>query len=211
MTTSPVPEGDDAERLGTAPDAARWLDEHGDALFRYARSRVSTREQAEDLVQDALVAAIQSRRRFEGRSTVRTWLLSILRRKIVDHYRRASEGHPAAGAGAGGDADPIRGHFFDEGRHWRKALSSWKTPAEAMESREFWDVLDSCLGRLPRPLASAFALRELEGLEMGEVREALSLNAGLLRIRLHRARLLLRECLERNWFGEDADGPTRSS
>jgi RNA polymerase sigma-70 factor (ECF subfamily) len=210
MTTGRGAE-DDAEGLGTAPDAARWLDEHGDALFRYARSRVSSRELAEDLVQDTLVAAIQASGRFGGRSTVRTWLLSILRNKIVDHYRRASEAIPAAGGEPWGEDDAVRGRFFTDGHHWRKALSKWETPPEAVESREFWDVLGSCLDRLPRPLASVFVLRTLEGLGMEEVREALSLNPGLLRVRLHRARLLLRECLERNWFGEDAGGPTRSS
>ncbi len=199
-------------------DASTWPDEHGDALYRYARLRVGRRELAEDLVQETFLAALQSRGRFRGGATVRTWLLSILRHKIVDHYRRASASRATAGGvddegavldpGAGGRADPVIGRFFDESGHWRKAPAAWRAPDRELEAREFRDVLDGCLGRLPGPLASAFVLRELEELEAAELCEVLGLSAGNLRIRLHRARLLLRECLERHGFGGE---PGRSS
>lgn len=204
--------------IGTG-DASAWPDEHGDALYRYARLRVGRRELAEDLVQETFLAALQSRGRFRGGATVRTWLISILRRKIVDHYRRAPAPAPTSGPGrheddgaldpeARGQADPVIGRFFDEAGHWRKAPVSWKAPDRELEAREFRDVLDGCLGRLPGPLASAFILRELEELESAELCEVLGLSAGNLRIRLHRARLLLRECLERHGFGGE---PGRSS
>lgn len=188
-------------------DAEDWLDQHGDALYRYARSRVGHRELAEDLVQDTLLAALESRARFQGRSSVRTWLLSILRRKVVDHYRRLGEARAAPVSDAIDGPDPVRPHSFNARGLWKSAPSSWKAPDQAVEDREFWDVLDGCLGRLPRVLAAAFVLRELEGLELPELRKTLSLSEGNLRVRLHRARLLLRECLERRWF---AEAPGRS-
>ena len=85
-------------------------------------------------------------------------------------------------------------------------MTSWKAPEQALEDREFWDVLDGCLARLPRSLSSVFVLRELEGLDTAELRRDLALSEGNLRVRLHRARLLLRECLEKHWFCEDHGG-----
>ncbi|MHB1561045.1 MAG: sigma-70 family RNA polymerase sigma factor [Isosphaeraceae bacterium] len=204
----------------TIGDVSTWPDEHGDALYRYARLRIGRRELAEDLVQETFLAAIQSRGRFRGSATVRTWLLSILRHKIVDHYRRA----PGQGAKSGRDddddaavsdpeagaqADPVIGRFFDEAGHWRKAPASWRAPDRELEAREFRDVLDGCLRRLPGSLASAFILRELEEIEVAELCEVLGLSAGNLRIRLHRARLLLRECLERHGFGGESGRSSR--
>lgn len=207
-------------------DASAWPEEHGDALYRYARLRVGRRELAEDLVQETFLAALQARGRFRGGATVRTWLLSILRHKIVDHFRRAPMAllgpGPGSAAGRDGDdggtdpdpgarvpADPVIGRFFDAKGHWRKAPAAWKSPDRELEAREFRDVLDGCLGHLPGSLSSAFILRELEELDPGELCEVLGLSAGNLRIRLHRARLLLRECLERHGFGAESGRSSR--
>ena len=85
------------------------------------------------------------------------------------------------------------------------AVTRWKTPPEILEDREFWTVLDACLARLPKTLASAFVLRELEDLETGQLCEILGLSPGNLRVRLFRARQLLRECLEERWFGIESE------
>src|SRR5262249_40918384 len=92
---------------------------------------------------------------------------------------------------------------------WKTAPASWKTPDKALEDREFWDVLEGCLSRLPRALSSVFVLRELEELEMTELRRTLALSEGNIRVRLHRARLLLRECLERRWSPAGPGGSGR--
>ncbi len=206
MNAQPTPRADDSETLSSAGDATAWLVEHGDALYRYARSRVGNRDAAEDLVQDAFVAALQSRDRFQGRATVRTWLLSILRHKIVDHYRRIAATLPAVEPDPAGRPDAVIDRYFSGKGLWKKAVASWKAPDQALEDREFWDVLDGCLGRLPRTLSSVFILRELEELDTAELRRILEVSESNLRVRLHRARLLLRECLEKNWFAETRDG-----
>lgn len=209
MAVQRMPDARDPGRPSAREEAASWLEEHGDALYRYARSRVGRRELAEDLVQDTFVAALQSRGRYQGTSSVRTWLISILRHKIIDQYRRAATAPAERAAGDGGD--PIGDAFFSPGGHWNRALASWKTPETDMQDREFRDVLDGCLGRLPRALASVFFLRELEGLEMAELRDRLALTEGNIRVRLHRARLLLRECLERRWFAAETRPPGRTT
>jgi RNA polymerase sigma-70 factor (ECF subfamily) len=205
--TSQASPANDPDGCRQAIEAERWLDEHGDVLYRYARTRVGHSELAEDLVQETLLAALAARDRFQGQSAIRTWLLAILKRKILDHYRRKSatphpnETHPERD----GPQDPLRRRLFDADGFFRQTPAPWKTPPEMLETREFWAVLDACLRRLPSPLASVFALRELEERPVDEIQRVLGLSPGNLRVRLYRARLLLRECLERRWFVPDPE------
>jgi RNA polymerase sigma-70 factor (ECF subfamily) len=210
MNARPTPQADDSGTLPSAGDPAAWPDEHGDALYRYARSRVGNRELAEDLVQDAFVAALQSRDRFQGRATVRTWLLSILRHKIMDHFRRAAGPSTAANADPDRGPDAVLDRNFNEKGLWKIQLASWKAPEQELEDREFWDVLEGCLSRLPRSLSSIFILREFEDLDSAQLRGVLALSEANVRVRLHRARLLIRECLEKHWFADTPDGSRRT-
>jgi RNA polymerase sigma-70 factor (ECF subfamily) len=210
MTAEPTSEADSQEAAVVRDDASAWLEQHGDALYCYARARLGARDLAEDLVQETLLAALEARQQFAGRSSVRTWLFSILRHKIVDFYRRGGAGGQPTGHGETlGSANGEHAFFTNEG-FWRSAPSSWKSPEEAFLDDEFWSVLDGCLGGLPRPLAQAFMLRELEQIEAEELCKILDLSPGNLRVRLHRARLLLRDCLEKQWFGSRSDEAPRS-
>lgn len=194
-------------------DPERWLEEHGDALFRYALSRGVRRDAAEDLVQECFLAALRARDRFEGDSSERTWLLAILRHKIIDHVRRRAATPVESGWNADEDGPPdaTLDRFFRADGAWRRGPSAWKLSPDPVESREFHELLDACLQRLPGPLAAAFLLREVEGLEMDAVRQRLVIASGNLRVRLHRARLLLRDCLGKHGFGEPADQPGSAS
>ncbi|MGD9720927.1 MAG: sigma-70 family RNA polymerase sigma factor [Pirellulales bacterium] len=200
MTLNKPRSGEQRDTGDRGVDAQQWLHDHGDALYRYARLRVARRELAEDLVQDTFLAAIQARRPFRGDSNVRTWLISILRRKIVDHYRKRSTTPDAETDSACSTLEHLR-IFADDGR-WRMSPAPWQTPCDLLENREFWDVFQACLAKLPARLASTFLLREFPDLQVGEPADSFAPNASNVRVRLHRARLSLRECLERNWFGE---------
>ncbi len=201
MTAKPTSETDSQEPPAPRDDASAWLEQHGDALYGYARARVGARDLAEDLVQETLLAALQASDRFASRSSVRTWLFSILRRKIVDLYRRGGAGRQSAGNGETLASPNREQAFFNGDDFWRNAPSSWKTPEQALLDDEFWNVLEGCLGGLPRGLAQAFMLRELDQVDAQELCAILGLTPGNLRVRLHRARLLLRDCLEKRWFG----------
>jgi len=211
MTAERTSETDSHEPPAPREDASGWLEQHGDALYGYARARVGARELAEDLVQETLLAALQSQDRFASRSSVRTWLFSILRHKIVDLYRRGGAGRQSAGNGEPLASQKSEHEFFTGAGFWQNAPSSWKTPEEAFLDDEFWSVLDGCLGDLPRSLARAFMLRELEHLDVEELCKILGLTPGNLRVRMHRARLLLRDCLEKRWFGSRSDEAPRTS
>ena len=115
--TSHFLDTDDASR-----DPEQWVDLYGNYMYRYALARVADPETAQDLVQEALVAAIQAFERFQGRSSIKTWLIAILKRKIVDHYRRASNRQVTDDIEA--IANNVDNMFNDTG-HWRVAPNEW--------------------------------------------------------------------------------------
>ena len=97
------------------------------------------------------------------------------------------------------------------GGHWRKGPASWSgNPSREMETKEFWEVFGGCMSKLPQGLADAFFLRELDGLSADEVQDALGITPANFWKRLHRARSLLRQCLESSWFSQRTKRSTPS-
>lgn len=192
------------QSLGRATDPSDWVDTHGDYLYRYALVRVRDTAVAEDLVQETLLAALQSRHAYAGRSAERTWLTGILKHKLVDHFRRASrQVHSSQPEGEEFEHDEL---FRSEGQ-WKdhfdptRAPVDWCAgPEELAEQGEFWEVFGKCIAPLPPRVGSAFTLREMEGLSSEEICEALGITVNNLWVMLHRARMHLRRCLELNWF-----------
>jgi RNA polymerase sigma-70 factor (ECF subfamily) len=181
-----------------APEA--WVDRYGDALYRYALLRLRSADLAADVVQDTFLEAFRVRHSFESRSTERTWLFGILRHKIIDQLRKRSrEGEvpdDRSAAHRADDASP-----FDRRGHWKITPASWAgDPSRVIETREFWDAFSDCLAELPHGLADAFFLRELDELDSDEVQRILQISPANFWKRLHRARMLLRQCLESRWF-----------
>ena len=193
-----------AESPKDTADCAAWLDEHGDYLYKYAIFRLRDESAAEDCVQETFLAALKARDKFEGRGSERTWLVGILKHKIIDHFRKLEREAPI---GEGVDEGPEHLEFFESTGQWTghwdadRAPSDWHaTPAELIERTDFWKIFSDCLTPLPKRTASAFTLREVDGLKSEEICEILSISANNLWVMLHRARLHLRNCLEVNWF-----------
>jgi len=180
-------------------DPEDWVDRHGDALYRYALLRLRTPDLAADVVQETFLEALRVRSSFLGRSSERTWLVGILRHKIVDQIRRVRRDLAVSnGVTANGTSESP----FDRRGHWRKGPADWGSdPSGEMETREFWDVFNACVSKLPQGLADAFFLRELDGLDAEEVQQILGITPANLWKRLHRARVCLRQCLDSGWFG----------
>jgi len=180
-------------------DPENWVGHYGDILFRYALRRVQRRDVAEDLVQETFLAALRARERFEARALERTWLLGILRHKIVDYIRRVSRERPLENELS---PDDVSEDFFDEKGMWTVKPSRWYgDPLEVLQEKEFWDKLTGCLAELPNRMAHAFALRELEEQDVEEVSQALGVTSNNLGVLLYRARQRLRHCLELKWPG----------
>ena len=179
------------DRAAESRDPSRWVDEHGDALFRFALLRVRDPDLAADLVQDTFLSGIKAFEGFRGGSTIRTWLTGILKHKIIDHYRRNKIEVVASDVGPEGT----------DLEHAESLAPAWKeSPESLVENREFWEVFTQCLDGLPEAHRRAFSMREFDGLTGEEIRKVLNVTPSNLWVMLHRARTKLRRCLEMNWF-----------
>lgn len=194
------------EPVAPSSDASGWLARHGDALYRYARLRLRSSHAAEDVVQETLLAALGTSSRpeaFAGRSSELTWLIGILRHKVVDSLRRASrESPPPEDA-----ALPAWEAFFQKQGKWHRKPSIWRgrganDPHAHLERAEFRTILVHCLERMPRRLAKVFMLREADEVSSDEICEVFDISAANLWTLLHRARTRLRDCLGVNGFNE---------
>jgi RNA polymerase sigma-70 factor (TIGR02943 family) len=182
-----------------------WVDEHGDALLSYALPRVRDRHAAEDLVQETFLAALRAQDTFRGESTRRTWLVGILRHKLLDHLRRQSRERPTE---ALEPDDPAVDGRFDAKGWWRQPPGGWTVdPAAVAEDQDFWRVFEECLAGLSEKLGRAFGLRVMAEIESEEVCKVLGITSTNLWVMLHRARARLRSCLEANWFGRAQEEP----
>jgi len=178
----------------------QWLDAHGDALYRYALLRMRDPHKAEEVVQETFLAALQARERFSGGASVRTWLIGILKHKILDQFRReAREVSLNDPKGPEGDDDDAWESRFSPDGHWSANIADWGNPDKVLEQGQFWSILQYCLDRLPERLARVFMLREM----MDESSEAIcrdfAITPANLWTMLYRARMGLRQCLERHW------------
>lgn len=185
----------------------KWVEQHGDCLFRYALLRLRNREVAEEVIQETLLAALQSREQFNGQSSERTWLIGILKHKIIDHYRRKSrEGSSdAAHEPLPWEQEELFRVSGQLAGHWKERPLEWGTdPSAALEKKEFWKALDRCLVSMPPRMAQIFVLREMEEMSTEELCKLFEISPSNLWVLLHRARMHLRRCLEQEYFAKQA-------
>lgn len=176
----------------------KWVDLYSDQLFRYAYSRTLNPELAEDLVQETFLSALHSKSSFKGSSSPKTWLIAILKNKIVDHYRRVSFEQPAAGFP--GDTDPII-DLFDQKGKWITEPARWEAdPQKLAENGQFWKTIQTCIANFPDRLSHIFTLRILNELTTQEITEIMDITKQNCWVLLHRARLSMKECLNVKWF-----------
>lgn len=182
---------------------ARWLDLYGDYLYSLAFTKVSHRETAEDLVQETLVAAIQALGSFRQQSSVKTWLTSILTHKIIDHYRKRDVLKNTVEYLAGTE-DDFTEHFFEKDNgHWLDATAPepWHEGADAtIDQQEFQQVMQRCIQKMPPRLIPVFIARFLEDQDADSICKDHALSSSNYWVILHRAKVLIRSCLEKNWF-----------
>jgi RNA polymerase sigma-70 factor (ECF subfamily) len=180
-------------------DPSTWVAQHGDYLFRYAMMRLRNRDLAENFVQETFLAALKNRDSFSGRSAEKTWMVGILKHKILDHYRKGFREKSVSELQI--DEEQTVDQFYDAVGHPKQYPRDWMPDPEALlHSKEFWKVFRECLAQLPERTASAFTMRELEDRSTEEICEELSVTPTNLWVMLHRGRLQLRALLEEKWF-----------
>jgi RNA polymerase sigma-70 factor (ECF subfamily) len=188
----------------TSPSAAQAaaIERERAYLLRYAKLQLRDPAQAEDAVQETLLAALEGVARFAGKSSLRTWLTGILKHKIIDHLRRSGREQPLAGADDDrSEADIVDALFAKDG-HWREFPAQWGNPDTALENSRFWAAFELCTQRLPARTARVFMMREIMDMPTEEICKELEITATNCWVMLHRARLTLRECFELQWFGK---------
>src|SRR5205809_393255 len=171
-----VTKGDEAKvatkrgaSAAAATDPERWVDEHGDVLYRYALERVRKPEVAQDLVQETFFAALRGYEKFAGQSSVRSWLCGILKHKLCDYYRK--RGRETSFTDLEFLADECAEKFVPEG-YWihMNGPKEWRPEAdEVMHRDEFWKTMRDCLSKLPERIATVFMMREMDEIESTEI------------------------------------------
>ena len=182
------------------------IESHRPYLVRYATAQLRDSALAEEAVQEALLAALEGVATFGARSSMRTWLTSILRFKVVDLQRRAvtERRHLAYEPAEAEEGDAWLDRLFDETGHWRDPPQAWADPEAALEQRRFWEAFEACLARLQPGHQRVFFKREVLGEDTDVICKEEGITPSNCWVILHRARIALRMCLERNWFGHEA-------
>lgn len=179
------------------------IESHRGYLLRFAVAKLRDGAQAEEVVQEALLAALEGAGGFSGQSSLRTWLTSILKFKIIDFQRRVISERAKFSSAAEDDdsANPEwTDRMFDDTGHWNSQVNEWANPDGALEQKQFFDAFEHCLDKLPKAAGRVFFKREVMGMDTEEICKEEGISASNCWVMLHRARLALRECLDRNWF-----------
>jgi RNA polymerase sigma-70 factor (ECF subfamily) len=183
----------------TTADFSEQIHAERSYLLRIARLQLRDADAAEDVVQDTLVAALEGAQRFAGKSSVKTWLVGILKHKIIDVIRQRMREPVASTLATDADLDASE-DFFDATGHWVSPPAAWCDATRALEEKQFFSMMDFCLEKLPANQGRAFMLREVFELDADEICKTLSITSTNLWVLLYRARLVLRECLEQHGF-----------
>ena len=174
-----------------------WISKYSDYLFNYTITRVNDREIAQDLVQDTFLAGLKSMKTFKGEASERTWLISILKRKIIDYYRKINSNKGKAEVRMAYNSDlETEGDWLEE----RVADPFDKTAEDTLENTELGTAIQRCLAKLPEKQATVFEMKTILNYETEAICNELNITASNLWVIIHRARTAMASCLEENWF-----------
>ena len=178
-------------------NANNWVDSYSDYLFNYTITRVNDKEIAQDIVQDTFFAGLKSMKNFKGEASERTWLISILKRKIIDHYRKINSKKGKAEVRMSYNSDTeSEGDWLEE----RVADNVDINAEETLINEELGSAILDCLNKLPEKQALVFKMKTIQGFETEAICNELNITASNLWVIIHRARTAMAACLEKNWF-----------
>lgn len=174
-----------------------WVDNYADYLFNFAIGKVSDVEIAKDLVSETFLAGLKSAKNYKGQAAERTWLIAILKRKVIDYYRKSNSKK--------GKAEIHMDFNFEEGSEgdWleeKVADPNGNFGHDSMENEELGEAIQVCISKLPKKQAQVFRMKTIQGISTEEICNELGINPSNLWVMVHRARTALMECLNKNWF-----------
>lgn len=191
----------------------KFLSELRVMMLKFAKLQLSDESLAEDAVQEALIGALKNAGNFERRSALKTWVFAILKNKIADILRKGQKYVQASSLLNEDQEQDNMDHLFEKNGHWQKQEmpTNWGSPQESVKQTHFWRIFETCLHGLPENQARLFMMREFIELDANEICESLDISTSNLHVMLYRARLKLRECLEKKWFLKDENNPYAGS
>ncbi|WPU92117.1 sigma-70 family RNA polymerase sigma factor [Mucilaginibacter sabulilitoris] len=192
-----------ADLFATASvDPGKWVELYADYLYTYAYTRINDEELAKDLVQETFLAALEKVHLFKGNSSERTWLTAILKNKVIDIYRKKSSAFAKKTEVA--EAEQQQDDFFDhEDGHWNVAHRPKEFGVEQEDlitSKEFNNILQKCMKKLPTLWLSVFTMKHMDDEATDVICKELKVTSANFWVIIHRAKLNLRECLQKNWI-----------
>ena len=174
-----------------------WVDQYADYLFNFAVSRVSDAELAKDLVQETFFAGLKSAKNYKGTAAERTWLIAILKRKVIDHYRKINSKKGKAEVrmnySSQNDTD---GDWLEE--QVADPLSILEN--DEIENEELGLAIQECISKLPKKQSLVFTMKTIQGMNTEDICKELGINPSNLWVMIHRSRTALMNCLNQNWF-----------
>jgi RNA polymerase sigma-70 factor (TIGR02943 family) len=171
-----------------------------DYLLKFARLQLRNETWAEDAVSETVLAALAKPQAFGNRSQLKTWLVGILKHKVVDALRHHHREVCSLDSSDDDSADPLEAMAFQPDGHFAEQPADWGNPEQQTSSQQFFVILEACAEKLPASQGRLFLMREWLEMSSEEICKELQLTPTNLYVQLHRARLRLRECLELNWF-----------
>ena len=186
-----------------ALEPASWIKSYGDYLFSYALLKISDRQAAEDLVQETFVSAIKAKDTFQGESSEKTWLVTILKNKVIDYYRK-KDVLKNASEYLDETEDDFSSHYFERSNsHWlrRESPRAWADSADTqINTAEFERILQMCIHKMPHKLVPVFIAKFLDDEDSQVICKVHGISPSNYWVMIHRAKVLIRGCLEKNWF-----------
>ncbi|WP_372919050.1 sigma-70 family RNA polymerase sigma factor [Salegentibacter sp.] len=177
-------------------DPNKWVDKYADYLFNYAIVRVNDREIANDLVSETFLAGLNSKDNFLGKASERTWLISILKRKVIDYYRRINSQKGKAEVRINYSDDENNGDWLEE----QVADDFDRSAEDEMENEELRLAILECLDEINPKQAAIFKMKTIDGADTEAVCNEFKITPSNLWVIIHRARTALAACLEKKWL-----------
>lgn len=174
-----------------------WVDAYADYLFNFAVARVSDAEIAKDLVQETFFAGLKSAKNYKGDAAERTWLIAILKRKVIDHYRKinSNKGKAEVRMSYSSSSDS-EGDWLEE----RVADPFSTLENSVIENEELGLAIQGCISKLPKKQGQVFKMKTIQGVSTEDICNELGINPSNLWVMIHRARTALMSCLNDNWY-----------
>lgn len=174
---------------------SNWLHEYGDELYSWAFYKVSSKEEAEDLVQETFIAAFTSIDNFKENSSPKTWLFRILNNKIIDYYRKRANNLTFELESENIYNDSFDDNFNDNG-HWK---SSETQESHWLDNDEFNHIFGQCIEKLPKNWSFIIRSKFILDLETDKICQEFEITSSNYWQIIHRSKVLLKNCIDKNW------------